>query len=271
VEFAVRLVGPLDTCGIASVWDGSAGSPGLARLTQRYQPEEESAEVAELRANEWTIEAFHAALASAAIQLEISPRGDDRFELELRLSGAVQLEGATSTVRPVSLPAYVDSRELSSVVRWGPLGILSITPFTAVTTTLGVGTARVTRSAVLTAELVGDLPERKQQVLRDVLRNRHDVLRYLAFLLGDPALDALVAHAGGIRAQWGSGPGGTNVDIALFEPMIRAVARGDRSLDRVAALLDDLTSAAGGWDLLPEGFPELWSAVVDARGEGASW
>ena len=69
-----------------------------------------------------------------------------------------------------------------------------------------------------------------------------------------------LAQAGLAERDWGE-QGPMAVDLALFEPLVRAVARGDESLARIAGVIADLRATQDGGDLIPDGFQEIWDAV----------
>ena len=147
---------------------------------------------------------------------------------------------------------------------------INVTPFIAVETTLGEGAARVTRSCVIKASLVGATEARRQDAVFSILRSKDDVLRYLAFLLGDPSYDALFAQLAGVDGQGFHGtdrPALTRADVALFEPLVRATGRDEDALARVASLVEDLRSLPHGDELVPDGFDELWDVVWQVHRE----
>jgi hypothetical protein len=119
----------------------------------------------------------------------------------------------------------------------------------------------VTRTAVLKAVLRGDPPERRRDALRDMLKNKQDVLRYLVFLLGDPADETWLGAGGEAAVRRAPGAGQAGGQLVLFEPLVRAVAAGDDAVQRVAGLVEEIRDLKDGGDLLPDGFEELWSAV----------
>lgn len=175
-------------------------------------------------------------------------------------------------VRPLSLLESVEARDLAPEITWGPISVRNVTPFLAVTTTSGTGKAAVTRTSVIKAELRGDVGERRQSALRDVLRSATDVLRYLVFLLGDPAT-TVTADLGPMPGErWGRTEYvGAWDRVNIFEPLIRAAASGDRSVDRVASLLEELGADTAHEELIPPEFAELWAVVDQLRRDGDGW
>jgi hypothetical protein len=269
VEFDVLLEGPIKTCGVGATWEGrSAEAPGLAQLCESYTPAGVTDEEAANAAQEWEIDQFHTELAAIPLRLLVETAGDGRYGLSLE--GISRASPGRSTIWPLSLPRQMAQQALDPSPRWAPIGLASITPFLVVETTVRHGAAAVRRSTVIKATLVGDPPERAQEALRDMLTNRRDVLRYLVFLLGDPAYDDFFGTGEGADERWVFGaPSVAFGELALFEPLVKAAARGDDALERVANLVDELRAMKNGDELIPDGFDSIWPAVWSAYGKAA--
>lgn len=264
VEVVVRLHGRRSSTGINSTWEGTKEAPGLSRYVTPYTPQNVDEDESVAEQNAWNIDRWHAALARSALQLTLHDVADDgTAHLTLTIPEQQPPDGCRSLVRPLSLPEQVEEHDLAPSLHWGPVSVSRVTPFLAVTTTLGRGKSVVRRSRVVKAELIGDVPERRLSALQDTLRNSDDVLRYLLFLLGDPAATGASASEQ-LRRTWGRSTGNAAIRSTIFEPLIRAVADGERSLDRVASFLDELEGAAD--DLVPSELEELWAVVNEARG-----
>lgn len=172
----------------------------------------------------------------------------------------------TTKVWLVSLPQDANVRDLALQLTW-TLAPINVTPFIALETTAGEGEARLTVCRVIKAALTGDVGDRRQQALAQVLNSKDAVLRYLVFLLSDPSYDALFTEmTGGAVEHWNTEPAGSvAADIALFEPLVRATGRDEDALARVASLVEQLRELPNGADLVPDGFEELWGAVWQAH------
>lgn len=263
VEFDVALRGPRETCGVGALWDGTKEAPGFSRPVMPYTiPTDEG--VAEEEAElDRQIELFHARLAAVPPRLDLTFDEDEKAML--RLTVEIPGDPGSSKIWPISLRSELHERSLGTAdTHWGPIALSNVTPFLAVRTTAGSRE----RTAVVKAKLVGDTAGRRHEALRDVLTSRTEVLRYLIFLLGDPAYADLLGHNAATEGRsWHPDPAYA-VDLALFEPLVRAVTRDDDSLERIAGVIEDLRAMENGHDLVPEGFQSIWDAVWECYREG---
>ncbi|MGG7653320.1 phospholipase D family protein [Kocuria rosea] len=262
-EFGVRLTGRKGL--IDEIWTGAHGNLGLSAVCQPYDPKppDETA-IARQRA-ERELERFHAALAGAGLRLDAAEDADGTYTLDASLSGAVyEPEGVTTTVRLLSLPAQ--ERTLSEELTWTRVDASRITPLLCVRSRIAVGDVVVERSAVLVADLHGAPEDRSARVLAEMLKTPEDVLRYLAFLLGDVTLSQALRFSGttGAAAFFGAGGTGHSADVVLFEPLMRAAVHGDAdALGRIDRLVGELRTVEA-LHLLPDGLEELVTVVREA-------
>lgn len=287
VEFDAVLAGPTRLCGVGSVLDSQEGEPGLRDVLEAYEPENEQPASSASVTTSLEIERFHRLLAQCLPRLEVD-RTNDAVESDPTVSVAYTLalsfgdsawtgalpadgRGWVTTVRPVSLGDFakvLDPRSTAgSPLVWSVASLLSITPFLAVQTRAGTGEAAATEGCVIKADLVGDVDGRRESALRSILTSKEAVLRYLAFLLGDPTRGSMSDHLTEVadpgQQTWGARL--RTPDITLFEPLVRAAGRDDDELGRVAGLVDELRATRGGQDLIPEDFEALWDVVWQAH------
>ncbi len=265
VEFDVVLEGPTSVLGVDAFWIGSKEAPGFGRLCQPYAPPAEGLGATDDEATTWDIERYHAQLAQGGPVADVEKAGDSSLALRLVLPD-LPSPGRT-TVRPVTLHEAGWTRDTAdpTSLEWRSLTVGAVTPLFVVTTTAGTGSARTTVAAVLTSELHGDPEHRRRDALADVLKSQADVLRYLAFLLGDAALLGLAPGDGASSWLFGDGASGNRHDVVLFEPLVRALAEGSAALERVASLHQELAQLPDAEDLLPDGWSDLWAAVWAAH------
>lgn len=271
VELSVLLTGPQRLCGVRAVVGDD--NSGFLRITQGYTPSEAEPRPDLVYEAERLIEAWHTALAGGEPRLYVS-EADNGFDLRLTIKlpdDRADLATAT-TVRPVGVRS-TPSRPIVGEPVWRGLSLAGLTPYLAVSTTVDVDGAAVTRDCVLVCEVVDAPEDRLTRLLRELLARQEDVLRYLALLLGDPSvddlLDRLLQGDDGMEDDEGKKPGaGAGLsfdDLVLLEPLVRAAARGDDALVRAHKLLEDLRNPDGDLPQLSAEFLDLWAVVWEAR------
>lgn len=268
VEFDAVLRGPTSACGVAKVLDGNTEAPGLTRILEEYSVSDTEGVADPSIATSYDLEHFHQQLAASEPTLHVGEVDDDRVTITLSLDLPASSPGV-SRIWPASLPPDTQGQPLAQTLSW-TIAPINVTPFIAVETTLGEGPARVTRSCVIKASLVGAVDGRRQDAVFSILKSKEDVLRYLVFLLGDPSYDALFAQLAGVDGERFHGsdrPALTSADVALFEPLVRATGRDEDALARVASLIEDLRALPNGDELVPDGFEELWDVVWQVHQE----
>lgn len=268
VEFDAVLRGPTSACGVAKVLEGTPEAPGLTRILEEYSVSDTEGVADPSIATSYELEHFHQQLAASEPTLHVGEVDDDRVTVTLSLDLPASSPGE-SRVWPASLPADTQAQPFAQTLSW-TIAPINVTPFIAIETTLGDGAARVTRSCVIKASLVGAVDGRRQDAVFSILRSKEDVLRYLVFLLGDPSYDALFAQLAGVDGERFHGsdrPALTSADVALFEPLVRATGRDEDALARVASLIEDLRALPNGDELVPDGFEELWDVIWQVHQE----
>ena len=118
----------------------------------------------------------------------------------------------------------------------------------------------------VTAELVGAPLDRKERLLRSLLKNRRRVLSLLFLILMDEGADVsmFVQQVSGDETA-SQGSFGSWDNTALLEALLRSLSREPERIDQAARLIADLASTPEGKDLLPEGLIEIWEPVWAAR------
>lgn len=269
IEFNVLLSGPVGLCGAHAILDDGSDQSGLIRMLQPYEIAATEGVDDPSYVAERAIEGFHLALAKLNPVLHVS-EAPDGYDLTLSMRTPPVILGR-STVRPVSLNRKVHAVRLDEEdPKWQGISLNAISPYIVVETTLSQPDVTVTRSCVLLAELIGAPSDRATHVLRELLANEAEILRYLALLLGDPSLDDMLSRfaqtsedeEGKVKKN-GGGP--SFDDLILLEPLVRAASRGDASLARANELLDELRDESGNLPNVSEDFQELWRVVWEAR------
>ncbi|GIL34005.1 phospholipase D family protein [Phycicoccus sp. DTK01] len=270
VEFNLLLRGPVRSCGTrALVADGSdTGEVGLTRLLQPYaiispEPSQDPAFEAEK-----ALEQFHARLAMAGLRLVAVEDAHGSYTVSLEWPEVAAPPQSSTMVRLLGREGH--GLRLGDPLTWNAVAAPRLSPFVVLETRLLADPSEVSRSCVVKGELVGGPEDRQRQILRELLSNEKDLLRYLALLFGDATFESLVAGLGDQVTDGDAGRSGPSVtadDLVVFEPMIRAAARRDGSLARVDSLLTELTGSDGRIPHLSPAFMSLWTTVWAAAKE----
>lgn len=271
VEMMVTLWGTRRETGVEAIWSGrSASDPGLEQLVVPYEPTPVDPEDRLREDLEWTLTHYLADLAARDTTTTVEALDGETYSLTVELPewGPSSADGRSVavTLRPLT---NGEPKDAAPAVQWAPVSLAAVTPFVVATATVAERNVTVTSSCVLNTRLIGDPPGRRDQVLRDILKDRSDVTAYLAFLLGDPAddpgaeTDMLLDRLG----QAATGQAREQPPVVLFEPLVRAALGNSSALDRVASLVGQL-ERLGELDKLPEGFWELWRVALAAREAG---
>ncbi len=272
VEFLVELEGRKSVCGVDASLEAPEGTVALRDLLNRYQPGEEPeppdaiAERLEREADD-----LRRGLATAGLAVHVKLDSGGRFDVELR----------ASTNQPLRMPDYASLRawpvtqRLGRVVTPGEeplasypsLALESLTPFFAFELALAEEGRETEARFVLKLPLHGAPADRHDAILRRLLTNRGDVVRYLIMLLaGASAADlgalAMMGRASSVRAGAPGAP--ESEDVPLLESLLRALDREPTKLRHVDRLIKDLSRTPEGEALLPEDLARVWPAIADA-------
>ena len=144
-----------------------------------------------------------------------------------------------------------------------------LTPLIAFSITATLGETERNSVFVMNLPLQGAPEDRQDRVVRSLIENRDQLLRYILFLLacGDEA----AASSGDLRRllkSTGDGPNGGSRNPYLLETMLRALHRGPAQLERVASLLEVLRRQPGSSELLSDDFQKIWEPIWDATQQG---
>jgi hypothetical protein len=129
------------------------------------------------------------------------------------------------------------------------------------------GARRREERFTLNLTLEGAPEDRRERVLRSVLRDRDRVLRYLLFLLaaGDPQQAAPPVIPEDDATDSKPGLVGPTIELPLFESLLQALKREPSRLDHVDRVINDLRKSPEGEALIPDGFLEIWEPIWTAR------
>lgn len=271
VEFLVELEGPKSKCGIDALLAKGAGEARFGDLLKpyvehEYKPPDEIEEGLRTRIDEARL-----SLARAGLVARVEGEVEGLFTVAVvRGAKSIKLpKGVTVRCWPAMLgagAAVTFAAQAGEVARFDLTGE-ELSSLFAFAVEAREGSRKREEHFTLNLSLQGAPEDRRERVLRSILRDRDRVLRFLLFLLADG--DARQAAALLVSGDGSKGPGeggvGPMLDLPLFESMLRALEHEPSKLDHVAGVIDELRNSPEGEALIPEGFNDVWVPIWTAR------
>lgn len=267
VEFLAELQGHRRHLGIDALL-GTSGDGSLADLLTPYGPST-PVEPSELDKAQTAVINLGHRLAAVPLTARVCAEGE-LYRLSLISQQALGIPaGVEVTWWPISTGPQMGLAATGGAplaLDFGRLSLASITSFFALQVRRPVAGEAAEAVFVVNSTLEGAPDDRRQQVLLDVLRSKHDFVRYLLLLLSD----FTDSQAGGLTAALAHNLASTEgrpaaFELPLLESMVRTLSRDPARLDHVARLVDDLRARPEGQELLPEGFEAVWDPIWAAR------
>ena len=269
VEFLTCLTGLKNRFGIDALLKQEKGSTHLLDLLVEFQVEQLLvAPDAVLERLKQTVHKAVMAIGKYPLRAKVAPSleaGQYSVALEaagkqlLTLPPAVQVRCWPITLlRGAGLPFRAGDQ---TAVRFERLSLEAVTGFFAFEVQAAAGGQLEQRCFVCNLELVGAPAERRDCILKALLRNRDEVMRFLLLLLFEPQ-DGESGDGAGTAGYLGAWQSGTAAPTTLFETLLRALDRAPERLKDVAQLIADLGQGTDGDGRLPEGFSQIWPAIL---------
>jgi hypothetical protein len=211
------------------------------------------------------------ALIAAGPRLAARPADEpDLFDLYLECARTPNWPDTTVEVRawPITQQAERAQVLTGKPVAFSRLSFAGLTPLIAFAVSVKVGDKKGKSVFVMNLSLQGAPEDRQDRVVRSLIENREQLLRYILFLLA--AGDEAAASSGNLRRllEAAQNPNGSAAPHPyLLETMLRALHRGPAQLTRVASLLDVLRKQPGSSELLSDDFQAIWEPIWDAAQE----
>lgn len=273
VEFLVELTGKKSDLGIDALLTQRDGVTGLRDLLVPFVPADlPPTEDPDHCAAEEALDSARLAIAGAgwAACVSVSSAG---YDLELKPLRMPALAPEVKNVKayPVMLPESAGKAPEDQLrFLFADLTLVAITSFFAFEVQTQVGSSVAKCRFVVNAELHGAPPDRREALLRSLLRDRRQVLRFLLLLLADDD-QLLHGDVGGQLRSPGEGAAGGNGSgaEALLETLLRTLHRNPQRLDDVERLMLDLEATETPEDpLVPVGLREVLVPLLAARRSG---
>jgi hypothetical protein len=276
VEFLAQLTGPRHRCGVDAVL-GAERETGLLTLLQRFDPDKAGIPCDDAQERlDALVETWQRTIARLGLRACVySTTSPEQFEVHLQSSQSVpgQIPPSLSILCwPVTLgtgSAAAVRLDDTTVAQFHQLSYEALSTFFAFEISARDRDRQGVTRFVLNLPLEGAPPDRRQRLLRSMLQNRAQVLRFLLLLLSDSGaeLDG-VLRATRALAEFGvTGSASQLFGLPLFEAMVRALDRDPARLEHIARLVDDLRSSPETSQLLPDDFDAIWEPIRAAAAE----
>ena len=201
VEFMVELVGKRSRFGVEQFLRQVKGETNFADLLQSYDVNAASAptDAAEQQLDE-LFQATKRAIAAARPRLEVTPAGIGRLiqsKPPMETCATLAAREKSKSVHGRSPSTWRVALPLNKPVVFSRLSYAGLTPLIAFSITAQIGEAKGESVFVMNLPLHGAPKDRQDRVLRSLIDNRDQLLRYILFLLA--AGDEAASFAGDLR------------------------------------------------------------------------
>lgn len=272
VEFLVELTGKRSVCGVDAFLKRAQGQTRFADMLREFTPGDAPPAMDEdARKAEQLADQIRFSLARLGLVANVSSSSDGFFRVEIgsvtKPTKSRRREGVSVRCWPLTLDER-EGLETQNLLDGGKL-LFSKLSFEALTTFYAFHVRTTVGKRTHDARFVLNLPtegmpvDRMERMLRSILQNKSLVLRMLLLLLADASSDLLARLFESSSAFSSEGSSGTSSalgELALLEPLLKALDHNPRRLERIARLIDDLKKT-GDVELLPQGFLDVWDPI----------
>jgi hypothetical protein len=270
VEFMVELVGKKSRFGVDQFLRQVKGETTFADLLKDYDVNSPPA-LAYAAAQQLDDIIFDTkrALVAAGPRLTCTPSAGvpDLFDLQLDCARQPRWPDKSVEVRTWPITQQADRGQALSgqPITFARLSFAGLTPLTAFAVSAKVGEKTAKAVFVMNLPLEGAPEDRQDRVVRSLIENRDQLMRYILFLLASG--DETAASSADLRRLLQPGQNGQGRSMPpphLLESMLRALHRGPAQLERLASLLEILRKAPTSSELLGADFRSIWEPIWDA-------
>jgi len=270
VEFLVELIGPRKRFGIDALMEAQIGEVRFVNLLEdagRLVASEREDPVVE--ALEQKLGLLRESIARASLEADVttSPGGAFDVELVCRATDNTSIDpDVTARCWPVTVTNSVGVSfkaldQGKAIARFSGLSFEAITSFFAFELTGQVSGEERQARFVVNVTLIGAPADRREHVLRSLVRDRSRMLHFLRLLLADEGVVIPELNATNMREGPGSEARSRTSASGIFEMLLRNLDRSPERLDNLHNLLKELRHGAEGEDLLPEDFDSIWQPI----------
>ncbi len=273
VEFLVEMRGQSKHMGVEAILcPQQKGISVLRDLLEPFSPDEESGTDSTQQALENLLLRLRQFVVDLELVVHAEKSEENLFDLSLSSTKPPDLPDAEFDLQcwPLTLKQEAGAQRLSSDGGWSSsfssVSFEGLTTFFAFEGRISVDGKSGACRFVLNLPSWGFPENRRQRLLRYLLKDQQQLMRYLYLLLGEEGALSLSEISGSSRFA-GTGNGGFHADIPMLEALVKALARAPEKIDQVAHLVTDLQNTEEGRVLLPKGFEQIWRPLWEAREE----
>lgn len=273
VELLVELQGPRTQCGIDALLTPLQTEATLQTLLARFTPGdyEVEPEAAQREMLERLVNQCALHLAQARLEGHIfTDQQTGHFIMQIAAAGPIAWpwhDALRIRCRPTTLEnhrAVTIAESTPELARFQTLQLQDLTSFLAFEIQATNQGVTIKRQFVINIALHGLPADRREQMLRLILRNRDDVLRLMLFLL---AGDSAAARDALLQSRWLERAPvvdrSAQIGFPLFDALMRALDTNPEKIAHVNRIVEDLRQTAEGRELLPEHFTAVWEPIWD--------
>jgi hypothetical protein len=277
VELLVQLTGQRAKVGIDCLFERAGGSSEscLGDLLEPFQPsapdQDEPIRVELMK----MLEQAASTLAQCGLEAHVTSTSvarvdaaglPDGFDVAIRTEQPwAAVQHVSGRIRPISLGeghARAIEPGPGHIARFDTLSFEALTAFHAITLTASKDGVTCEYPCTLNIPLINAPDDRRERLIRSVVRDRERLIRLLLLLLANEGVELGNLLKSAARSDsWRNGS--LEALPGLFETMVRAVADAPERLLEVEQLIVSLRKA-GGESLLPPEFEAVWTAVSTA-------
>ncbi len=270
VEFTVELTGKKSRIGIDPFLGIDEDQTTFRDLLKYYQrPEEEELDTKIRVQLERNLEQARKQLVKCGLSVLIKENYDHTYSLIINPEKKPEFDNLD--IEGYCYPITVNEnnkREIAPFITGKPvifsdMSLVGLTGFIAFKLKMKLEDEEASTGFVLNLPVQGMPEERNKRILQNIIKDSDRFIRYLLFLLADEkdsTTDLINIHKCFFN---GSGEWDT-LDLPVLEELVRAYSRNPGKLENIKKLIDDLCQTEEGEAILPEGFDEVWNAVMEA-------
>lgn len=273
VEFLVKMVGKKSKLGVEATIGEGSDTPNLRSMLVEFVPSVESTALdADLLAAEKLIDEVRLAITSLPLVVRVSLAAEsDGGSILTTVESTTPLpvwEGITVRCRPVLFPAP-DAKTIEPgqpvSACFGPHAPESVSAFVVFVIVAEVNNSERSAQFVVNLPLVGAPSDRKEHLLRDLLKDSRTLLRFLMLLLSDDPeqLFEELCHLG--QGQAADSARASDDLLPLLEHLLRTLHRTPEKLEQVHTIIEDLKKTAEGRSILLLELESIWEPINRAR------